>query len=177
MNVYICSLPLHTKIMMKFSWCFLALGMLFSGCLKSDKGCPYSENNTVAPASEQQQLESYLSTNSITAVKHSSGMYYQVVAPGSGAVPHLCSSVSVGYTGKLTSGSTFDQQNLITFDLGRVIAGWQKGLPLIQKGGHIKLYIPPSLGYGATDIKNSSGVVLIPANSILIFDVEMFDVN
>jgi FKBP-type peptidyl-prolyl cis-trans isomerase FkpA len=163
--------------MMKFSWCFLVLGMLFSGCLKSDKGCPYKESGTVAPVSEQQQVEAYLSANNITAVKHSSGLYYQIVAQGSGAAPQLCSAISVGYTGKLTNGDTFDQQNLITFDLGRVIVGWQKGLPLIQKGGHIRLYIPPSLGYGAYDIKNNMGTVIIPANSILIFDVEMFDVN
>ncbi|HYC29429.1 MAG TPA: FKBP-type peptidyl-prolyl cis-trans isomerase [Chitinophagaceae bacterium] len=163
--------------MMKFSWCFLVLGMMFSGCLKSDKGCPYKESDAVAPASEQQSVEAYLSANGITAVKHSSGLYYQVVDAGSGKVPQLCSSVSVGYSGKLTNGTTFDQQNLITFDLGRVIVGWQKGLPLIQKGGHIKLYIPPTLGYGAYDIKNNSGAVVIPANSILIFDVEIFDVN
>lgn len=168
--------PNHTKIMIKFTWCFLVLGMLFSGCLKSNKGCPYKESDAVAPANEQQAVEAYLSANAITAVKHSSGLYYQIVAPGSGKTPQLCSSVSVGYTGKLTTGTQFDQANLVTFDVGRVIVGWQKGLPLIQKGGHIRLYIPPSLGYGAYDIKNN-GVVVIPANSILIFDVEMFDVN
>jgi len=162
--------------MMKFSWCFLVLGMLFSGCLKSDKGCPYKESNITAPLTEQQDVEAYLSANGITALKHTSGLYYQIIAPGSGNAPQLCSSVSVGYSGKLTNGTTFDQQNMISFDLGRVIVGWQKGLPLVQKGGHIKLYIPPSLGYGAYDIKNN-GVVVIPANSILIFDVEIFDVN
>ena len=163
--------------MMKFSWCLLLVGMAFSGCLKSDKGCPYKESNIVAPASEQQQVEAYLAANSLTAQKHSSGLYYQVVAPGSGKVPELCSAISVGYIGKLTSGHTFDQTNMISFDLGRVIVGWQKGLPLIQRGGHIRLYIPPSLGYGAYDIKDANNVVKIPANSILIFDVELFDVN
>src|SRR5215213_9903126 len=94
--------PKSHLIMMKFSWCFLLMGMLFSGCLKSDKGCPYREQNLTAPASEQSQVEAYLSANSIVAVKHASGIYYQVVTNGSGATPQLCSTVSVGYTGKLT---------------------------------------------------------------------------
>ena len=162
---------------MKFSWCLLLMGIMFSGCLKSDKGCPYREQNLTAPASEQAQVESYLSTNSITAVKHASGMYYQVITNGTGVAPQLCSTVSVGYTGKLTNDRVFDSQNLISFELGRVISGWQKGLPLIQKGGRIKLYIPPSLGYGGNDIRDNLGNIVIPANSILIFDVEIFDVN
>lgn len=164
--------------MMKFSWCFLVLGVLFSGCLKTDKGCPYKENNITAPASEQQAVESYLSTNGLTATKHPSGFYYEVVNPGTGTVtPHLCSVVSVGYVGKLTNGTIFDQQNIVSFDLGRVIEGWKKGIPLIKKTGRIKLYIPPSLGYGGHDMRDPNGNVVIPANSILIFDVEMFDVN
>jgi FKBP-type peptidyl-prolyl cis-trans isomerase FkpA len=56
-----------------------------------------------------------------------------------------------------------------------LIEGWKIGLPLIQKSGKIKLYIPPSLGYGASDIKDNNGVVVIPANSMLIFDVSLVD--
>lgn len=163
--------------MMKFSWCLLLMGVVFSGCLKQDKGCPYKETNVNAPAAEQQQVEAYLAANSITAVKHSSGFYYSVVTPGTGAKPSLCSVVTVGYSGTLTSGTVFDQQNIISFDLGRLIEGWKKGLQLVAKGGRIKLYIPPSLGYGNTDVKDSNGATVIPANSMLIFDIEVFDVN
>lgn len=163
--------------MMKFSWCLLLIGFVFSGCLKQDKGCPYKEVNINAPTAEQQHVEAYLQANSITAVKHSSGMYYAIVTPGTGNKPSLCSVVTVGYSGTLENGTAFDQQNIISFDLGRLIEGWKKGLPLIAKGGRIKLFIPPSLGYGNTDVKNSSGVVVIPANSMLIFDIEVFDVN
>ena len=56
-----------------------------------------------------------------------------------------------------------------TFALGGLILGWQKGIPLIQKGGSINLYIPPSLGYGA----NATGS--IPANSILVFTIQLVD--
>jgi FKBP-type peptidyl-prolyl cis-trans isomerase FkpA len=164
--------------MMKFSWCLLLMGALISGCLKSDKGCPYSESSTPAPMEEQQRIESYLANNNITgATKHPSGFYYMIVSQGSGNRPELCSVVSVGYTGRLANGSVFDQQNLMSFDLGRLIEGWKKGLKLIQKGGKIKLFIPPALGYGYIDVKDKNGTVVIPANSMLIFDIEMFDVN
>ncbi|HEX6181240.1 MAG TPA: FKBP-type peptidyl-prolyl cis-trans isomerase, partial [Chitinophagaceae bacterium] len=134
--------------MKRFSWGLILAAAVFSGCLKTDKGCPFKETNITAPASEQQQIESYLAANNLTAIKHGSGLYYTVIMAGSGTTPNLCSVVSVGYTGKLTNGTVFDQQQLISFEIGRVIEGWKKGLPLIQKGGRIKLYIPPSLGYG-----------------------------
>ncbi len=74
------------------------------------------------------------------------------------------------YTGKLVNGTVFDQTPAganATLVLGQLIVGWQKGLPLIGTGGKITLYIPPSLGYG------SSAVGSVPANSILIFDIEL----
>lgn len=161
--------------MMKFSWGLLILCVLSGGCLKSNK-CPYKEVTVAVPLSEQQQIEAYLSANSLTASKHASGFYYQVVTQGSGATPGLCSTISVGYTGKLASGAVFDTRSNISFELGATIEGWKKGIPLVQKGGRVRLYVPPSLGYGPYDVKDGNTVV-IPANSMLIFDVELFDVN
>jgi FKBP-type peptidyl-prolyl cis-trans isomerase len=84
----------------------------------------------------------------------------------------------VKYTGTLTTGFKFDE-NLTGFSelLGRLVIGWQKGLPLIKAGGSMSLYIPPTLGYGSQDIKNSSGAVIIPANSILIFTIQLVAVQ
>jgi FKBP-type peptidyl-prolyl cis-trans isomerase FkpA len=59
----------------------------------------------------------------------------------------------------------------VAFSLLGVIQGWTNGVPLIKKGGKIKLYIPPALGYGA----NTTSDGRIPGNSILIFDVELLD--
>jgi FKBP-type peptidyl-prolyl cis-trans isomerase FkpA len=61
--------------------------------------------------------------------------------------------------------------------LGQLIIGWQKGLPLIKSGGSITLFIPPSLGYGNQDIRNSSGAVIIPANSNLKFTIDLVSVQ
>jgi FKBP-type peptidyl-prolyl cis-trans isomerase FkpA len=73
----------------------------------------------------------------------------------------------VKYTGRLTNGSVFDSSTGATFALANLITGWQQGIPYIGKGGKITLYLPPSLGYGS----QASGS--IPANSILIFEIEL----
>jgi FKBP-type peptidyl-prolyl cis-trans isomerase FkpA len=146
--------------------------VLFYGC-KKESGCGYSDHNIVAPVSEQQAVKSYLDSNNVNAAtKDAAGFYYEVFEDGDGNSPNLCSQIEVSYTGKLTSGAIFEQAST-AFTLGSSIEGLRKGLPIIKKGGHIKLYIPPSLAYGSKEIKDGSGKVIIPAHSILIFDITL----
>jgi FKBP-type peptidyl-prolyl cis-trans isomerase FkpA len=153
-------------------WGFLCL-VLFYSC-KKESGCGYNDQHVVAPANEQQAVQNYLTTNNITsAAKDSSGLYYEIVNGGEGeTVPNLCSQVSLTYTGKLTSGTIFEQKST-AFTLGSSIEGLRKGIPFVKKGGQIRLYIPPALAYGAREIKDESGKVIIPANSILVFDISL----
>lgn len=148
---------------------------VFAACNKSSRPgpCGYSPVIATAPASEVASLKSYLDANGIVYTQHSSGIFYQVDAPGAGATPTVCSAVTVKYRGRvITSSTAFDENTSgITFTLGQLIAGWQIGIPLIQKGGSIKLYIPPSLGYGNSP---QSG---IPANSNLAFNIELVNVQ
>ncbi|WP_430896062.1 MULTISPECIES: FKBP-type peptidyl-prolyl cis-trans isomerase [unclassified Paraflavitalea] len=155
----------------------VAVSALFlSGCLKSTAGCTYKVNGTVASSSEEQAIVTYLTSNGLTATKHSSNMYYQILADGTGtASPSQCSAILINYSGKLTNGTVFDSQTSQVFTLGTLIEGWKVGIPLIKKGGQIRLFIPPSLGYGSQDIKDNSGNVVIPGNSILIFDITLTD--
>ncbi|MCA6452324.1 MAG: FKBP-type peptidyl-prolyl cis-trans isomerase [Chitinophagaceae bacterium] len=77
------------------------------------------------------------------------------------------------YTGKLLNGTTFDATaNPISLSLSSVIDGWKIGLPLIKKGGRIKLVIPSALAYSCTGAGTS-----IPPNSPLFFDVTLQDVR
>jgi FKBP-type peptidyl-prolyl cis-trans isomerase FkpA len=147
--------------------------VLFYSC-KKESGCGYSDQNIVAPVSEQQAVKDYLTSNNVyTAQKDSSGFYYEVFESGDGdGTPNLCSQVELSYTGKLTNGTIFEQKST-AFTLGSSIEGLRKGIPFIKKGGHMKLYIPPSLAYGSKDIKDNGGNVIIPANSILIFDITL----
>ena len=155
----------------------LTLTVLFSGCLKNTDGCPSSIRVSTAPSSEEQMVLNYLTSNNITATKHASNMYYEIISQGTGATPGLCSGIIIGYTGQLTNGTVFDSQPEAVFNLGALIDGWKIGLPLIQSGGRIKLYIPPSLGYGPTDVKDNQGHVVVPGNSVLIFDINLKNVQ
>ncbi|QKO41095.1 FKBP-type peptidyl-prolyl cis-trans isomerase [Serratia marcescens] len=107
--------------------------------------------------------------------KTESGLLYQVEKPGAGEAPKDSDTVAVNYKGTLTDGTEFDNSYTrgepLSFRLDGVIPGWTEGLKHIKKGGKIKLVIPPALAYGKT------GVPGIPANSTLVFDVELLDVK
>lgn len=164
--------------MRKIIGCLLVIAFMASSCLKKESGCRFNESNVVAPANEVAMVESYLSANSIAATKHPSGMYYQVLSLGSGGSPHLCSQVKVAYVGKLTNGTIFDQSSSEVFTLGGLIEGWKKGIPLIQKGGSIMLYIPPTLGYGQVDVRDrQTNAIVVPANSVLVFEITLDDIG
>ncbi|MCC6287610.1 MAG: FKBP-type peptidyl-prolyl cis-trans isomerase [Chitinophagaceae bacterium] len=167
---------------------FCVLGVItvsFYSCLKADaSGCPYKETTIKAPDAEVLKVKEYLDGKGINALKDSSGVYYIVTNSGSGTVtPEVCSTISINYTGKLTTDSVFDKTDgtPIVLKLGSLIPGWIAGLKHIKGGGQIKLYIPPSLAYGSvgatrTD-QNGNTVVVIPPNAILIFDVELVAVQ
>lgn len=152
-----------------------SFSILLAACSKSSDSnkCSYSESTLVAPAAEIAILQAFVTANRPTAVQHPSGFFYDIISAGTGTVtPTVCSNVTVRYTGYLLNATKFDESlGGTTFPLGQLIVGWQKGLPLIKKGGTIFLYIPPSLGYGNVAVGS------IPANSYLIFSIELFDVQ
>lgn len=157
----------------------LILALVFTlsnGCLKNDNNCPYTPNNVKAPQSEVEMLPQYFSDNNITgAQQHESNLFYEIIEPGNSGKPDICHNIVIGYTGRLTNGNVFEEVNQHVFVLGSLIEGWRKGIPLIGKGGKIRLYIPPSLAYGNNNVQDQNGNIVIPANSILIFDINLYD--
>ena len=137
------------------------------GCIKNT----VCKDKTVQ--SEQGEIIRYSAAQGISATAHSSGLYYQVINPGSGPTPGSGSTVSIKYTGKLLNGTIFDNQTTtpVSYILSAMIQGFQVGMPLIQKGGSIKLIVPSSMGYGC------NGFSAVPGNSILYFEVELTDVQ
>ncbi|MDU4433365.1 MAG: FKBP-type peptidyl-prolyl cis-trans isomerase [Pluralibacter gergoviae] len=103
------------------------------------------------------------------------GLMYKVEKEGTGDAPKDSDTVVVNYKGTLTDGKEFDNSykrgEPLSFRLDGVIPGWTEGLKNIKKVGKIKLVIPPDLAYGKT------GVPGIPANSTLVFDVELLDIK
>lgn len=107
-----------------------------------------------------------------------SGLTIVTVAPSDGAARDG-DTVFVHYAGRLENGKEFDSSfkrgEPIDFALGsgRVIKGWEEGITGMRVGEKRQLIIPPALAYGAKDRQNEAGEVVIPANSTLIFDVEL----
>lgn len=130
-------------------------------------------------AIDKKIIEDYLTANNLTAQSTPSGLYYIVAKPGDAIHPTNNSSVSAYYNGYLINGVTFDQTTTkpATFPFTNVISGWKEGLQLIGTGGKIKLLIPSALGYGSSAQYNSAGAIIIPKNSVIIFDVELVGIT
>ena len=163
--------------MRKISIAAVVLVILAGACKKSDTRCDYDQCSPKAPTGQIAELTDYLTRKGIinNVVMHCSGMYYQIIAPGTESTPGVCSFIDVNYKGTDTSGTVFGQTTsasgpLRDLFLDEAIEGWKKGIPLIKKGGIIKLYIPPALAYP----QERPG---IPFNSILIFEVELVDIK
>ena len=117
-------------------------------------------------------ISAYITENGISATKTSSGLYYYIENQGNGASCNSFSDVRVAYKGYFLDGSVFDESSAqgISFNLQQVIKGWTEGIPYFKEGGNGILLIPSALAYGDKD-KGS-----IPANSVLIFDIELLEV-
>ncbi len=146
---------------------------LVLACSKSDNGGSSCTN--VPVENDADSIQYYISQHNLTNVlkDESSGLYYQVIQPGTGAYPTLNSDIYIKYTGYFIHGNIFDQNQDAAstgWRLSTLIPGWQVGIPKINRGGQIRLFVPSALGYGC----RGSGSV-IPANAVLIFDVELVD--
>lgn len=163
------------------------------GKLQIDLGIVSSANDTaygiMGPKSRSAVGCSESETKSVSAttppVQSSTSGQVQAqdisIGTGKAAVPG--SKVSVTYVGKLSNGTVFDSSTAkgnvpLQFTLGDqgIIQGFHIGVNGMREGGKRLVTIPPSLGYGSTDVKDANGNVIIPANSILIFEMTLVSV-
>jgi FKBP-type peptidyl-prolyl cis-trans isomerase len=143
----------------------LAAAFLMFGCVLEtvDK-----DGNVITPSPTDNSVE-------VTNISNQLNMEDTIV--GTGAEAKSGDTVSVHYVGTLTDGTQFDssvdrgEPFEFTIGEGRVIQGWEQGIPGMKVGGKRVLTIPPSLGYG----EQAAGS--IPANSILIFEVELLAIK
>ncbi|MFZ4523573.1 MAG: FKBP-type peptidyl-prolyl cis-trans isomerase [Bacteroidales bacterium] len=123
-------------------------------------------------------MKQYLIDNNITEQPTASGLIYVEKQKGTGTRATAGKKVKVHYTGTLLNGTKFDssrdRNEPIEFFLGRgqVIKGWDEGIALMSVGTKATLIIPSNLGYGARAMGRD-----LPANSTLVFDVELMDVK
>jgi FKBP-type peptidyl-prolyl cis-trans isomerase FkpA len=128
-------------------------------------------------ANNKKSGEDYAAKNAkregVTTTK--SGLQYEVLKEGTGKSPKATDVVSVHYLGTLIDGtkfdSSYDRKMPAEFQLNMVIAGWTEGVQLMKEGAKYKFVIPSELAYG------EAGRPGIPANSTLVFEVELISVG
>lgn len=129
-------------------------------------------------AIDEKLLTEYFAKNNIKATRTASGLYYTINKKGDGPNAKVGMNVTMRYYGYTLDGKRFDGNmdknynpagNPFTFSLGahQVIAGWDEGVQLLNKGCRATLYLPSGIAYG------QRGVGPIPPNAVLAFDVEL----
>ncbi len=115
----------------------------------------------------------------IDRVTLASGLVIEEMRRGSGEMCVPDATVQVRYSCRVLDGAEFDSTGAeaIEYDLRDMIRGWQEGLPGMLVGGVRRLTVPAELGYGARELKDSAGKVLAPANSVLVYEVELVGVR
>lgn len=123
----------------------------------------------------QEMISAAEKESGTTSVKSATGLVHIDIKVGDGATPTRSDRVKVHYTGWLLDGTKFDSSvdrgTPTTFGVTGVIKGWTEALLTMKVGGKRKLIIPPDLAYGAR------GRPKIPANSTLVFDVELLGIE
>ncbi|HYH78144.1 MAG TPA: FKBP-type peptidyl-prolyl cis-trans isomerase [Longimicrobium sp.] len=118
----------------------------------------------------------------VDTVTTATGLKYADITVGTGTLAEDGRQVAVHYTGWLAAtGEGFDTSQgfqPLGFTLGahQVVAGFEQGVVGMKVGGKRRLIIPAALGYGANEVRDQQGRVVIPANSALIFDVSLIAV-
>jgi len=139
----------------------------------------YMQGIAASQAAESvEQEKSFLEENAKRdeVVSRESGLQYEVLVEGDGAIPTAKNTVVAHYEGRLLNGKVFDSSVLrgqpATFPVGNLIQGWQEALQLMPVGSKWRLYIPSDLAYGANGAGND-----IPPHSTLIFELELLSIQ
>lgn len=159
--------------------------LLLTGCQQIQKQSDIAPPTVLPPKAGSASAnllegDSFLQANGAKpgVVTTASGLQYQVLAsgPATGRSPTRSDAVKVHYRGTLTNGSVFDSSfdrgMPAVFGVGQVIPGWTEALQLMKPGDKWMLYIPSRLAYGEHAMGDK-----IPANSTLIFEVELLEIG
>jgi FKBP-type peptidyl-prolyl cis-trans isomerase FkpA len=105
-----------------------------------------------------------------------SGLQIKTLRGGEGKSPTDADVVLIKYKGTLRDGTVFDENPQAAMPVGGVVPGFSEALKLMQRGGSYTVWIPGDLGYGPNPPVNpQTGQPGLPANALLIFDVELFE--
>lgn len=126
----------------------------------------------------EEEIENFISSQDLEFTKSSSGLYYHIVKSETDSLIKnksllMNDEVVFYYKGSFLNGDLFqeiEQKDALHFKVKELIYGWQEALQLIHPRGRIKVIIPPSMGYGDNETE------LVPANTVLLFDLTLEEV-
>lgn len=125
---------------------------------------------------EQNAIVNYAIDELLDIRRTPSGLFYQVLEAGQGDTLRWGDRVRAHYRGYFLDGREFDasyeRNKPIEFYIGNMVPGWNEGLQLLQVGSKARLFLPSRLGYGEEGMKNGEEV-LVPPNSVLVFELEV----
>jgi FKBP-type peptidyl-prolyl cis-trans isomerase FkpA len=156
--------------------------LAFAGCKKTDDGLKAVQAQA---AIDDKLIADYIVTNKLHFTKvqigsqDTTGIWYSITTPGTiNSLITSSSLLTVGYTGRQMGNSTaFTQTDTFhpSYHFGEMISGWRLGLSRsgIKKGGTVRLLMASRYAYGPFP----QDLYHLPANAILDFDIELFDVT
>ncbi|MCO4293843.1 FKBP-type peptidyl-prolyl cis-trans isomerase [Solitalea sp. MAHUQ-68] len=168
--------------MKKLLFSSLIAFILFSSCKKDDTSAIDQQREEQRKFNEQLAadtvlIKSFLNQKELPYAREKNGVYYNVIEPGQGNIVfNAYTKVQVKFKASLLDGTVVDSSTLsnpATYTLGDLITGFQIGIPLIQPGGKVILYIPSGYVFGNRSIVDDSGNVIAPANSNFIFELQL----
>jgi FKBP-type peptidyl-prolyl cis-trans isomerase len=135
-----------------------------------------STNQTESTTPQEGKLEGTKLAN-FTPIDKVEQLKIEDVVVGTGADVPAGATITAHYTGALAKDGTIFQSSHdtgqpVTFGLDQVIKGWTEGVPGMKVGGKRRLTIPAEMAYGS-----ASPAANIPANSDLVFDIELVDLQ
>ncbi|MBV0932916.1 FKBP-type peptidyl-prolyl cis-trans isomerase [Marinobacterium weihaiense] len=157
----------------------LAVALLLAGCNKDPEQERLRQERLERALNDEtrQAGDAFLAENAkregVEVLEN--GVQIEHLVEGSGASPTAADTVVVQYEGTRVDGHVFDssytRDTPARFPLKQVVRGWRNGLIKMREGGTAMLYLPPEQAYGATSPSPD-----IPANSTLIFKIELIEV-
>lgn len=156
----------------------IAAYLLFPVIIYSFNGCTKTETCTpVDPSAEATLILAFANEQGMAVTSHPSGLYYEIVDPGSGATPDNDSEVAVTYSATLLDGSPDgDLIETVTtpnepLPLNQFIEGWKITIPMIQEGGTIRVIVPSALAFGCQPHNG------LPGNAVLYYEINLVTVQ
>lgn len=146
----------------------------FAATLQAEQAAQMEQMKEKNSAAGQAYLEENKKREGVVVTD--SGLQYEVITAGEGAMPTAEDIVQVNYVGTLIDGTEFDSSiargEPVTFPVGQVIPGWTEALQQMKVGGKHRVVIPAELAYGET-----GAPPVIEPNSVLIFEIELLAIE